>query len=1058
MKAEEHQLGTMLHALQERAKELNCLYQVGELLNHSGRSLEDIFRSIIQVLPPGWQYPADCQARIIFEGTAIQAPEFLPTPWVQRASIVVQQEAVGAIEVSYRRELPRSDEGPFLKEERRLIDTIADRIANAVTQRRLKAAFEGWGAASATASAAAEWRVVLEFLRDTDPALLKRISRKLINHLSWSGVEEAKELLRKASASPKLDPTLVSDENRPLPQSLLGSAGDLTAEVFRIAAQHMSESEILNSVTRWIKEDKASFLVRALENQDTSLGEVMECLERYRHIGVEEGELSLYTQTGLRVSLIRRFFSESLTFINVAKKFIDVQDFYDLLDRIVFPPGCHGKLGGKSAGLFLAKKIIDKAPDASDLLRAVRVPKTWYITSDWIQNFVHHNDLEDVLNRKYMEIEQVRQEYPHLVALFKTSSFPSEFAKGLALALDDLGDVPLIVRSSSLLEDRPGSAFSGKYKSLFLGNRGTKEERLAALMDAVAEVYASIFGPDPTEYRAERGLLDVHEEMGIMIQEVVGQAVGKYFLPACSGVAFSNNEFRWSARIKREDGLIRLVPGLGTRAVDRVADDYPVLIAPGQPNLRVNVTPDEVLRYSPKRVDLINLEKNKFETVDLATLLREAGASYPQIRDLVSILSRDRIEPLIGPLPDFASQGVAFTFEGLIRHTPFVTRIRELLQLLQRRLGTPVDIEFAYDGKDFYLLQCRPQSYGGDGVPAPIPQNLPPDKLIFSARHFVSNGKVPVITHIVYVDLEGYSQLSDQNAMLDIGRAVGKLNKLLPKRQFMLVGPGRWGSRGDIKLGVPVTYSDINNSAMLIEVARQKGNYLPELSFGTHFFQDLVEASIRYLPLYPDDPSTTFNDLFLRRSRNLLPELLPEFAHLQETLRVIDVPLQTGGLKLRVLMNADLQQAVGFLSPAQQDIDSFAAESVTTDRAPNEHWRWRFRMAQKIAAELDGQQFGVNAFYLFGSTKNATAGPASDIDLLLHFQGNAQQKGELLLWLEGWSQCLAEINFLRTGYRSDGLLDVHLITDADIEERSSFAVKVNAVTDPARKLPMKNDR
>ena len=137
-------------------------------------------------------------------------------------------------------------------------------------------------------------------------------------------------------------------------------------------------------------------------------------------------------------------------------------------------------------------------------------------------------------------------------------------------------------------------------------------------MDAIAEVYASIFGPDPTEYRSERGLLDVHEEMGIMIQEVVGQAVGKYFLPACSGVAFSNNEFRWSARIKREDGLIRLVPGLGTRAVDRVADDYPVLIAPGQPSLRVNVTADEVLRYSPKRIDLINLETNAFETVDVA--------------------------------------------------------------------------------------------------------------------------------------------------------------------------------------------------------------------------------------------------------------------------------------------------------------------------------------------------------------------------------------------------------------------------------------------------------
>ena len=204
-----------------------------------------------------------------------------------------------------------------------------------------------------------------------------------------------------------------------------------------------------------------------------------------------------------------------------------------------------------------------------------------------------------------------------------------------------------------------------------------------------------------------------------------------------------------------------------------------------------------------------------------------------------------------------------FTFEGLIRKTPFVSCIRELLNLLQSKLGTPVDIEFAYDGKDFYLLQCRPQSYGADAVPVAIPQNLPSDKVIFSATHFVSNGKVPEITHIVYVDLEGYSQLPDQTAMRDVGRAVGRLNKLLPKRQFILVGPGRWGSRGDIKLGVPVTYSDINNTAMLIEVARQRGNYLPELSFGTHFFQDLVEASIRYLPLYPDDPTHRVQRTFL---------------------------------------------------------------------------------------------------------------------------------------------------------------------------------------------------
>ena len=1056
MTRDETQVGIILRELQERAKELNCLYKVDELLNRPELSLEEMFRGMVDVLPPGWQYPNECQARILFENQAIQPPDFAPTPWVQSANIVVQGQIVGSVEVSYRAQMPKSDEGPFLKEERKLIETIADRIANHVMQRRLKAAFEGLSTVTGDlANEKGEWQVVLEFLRDTDPVLLRRISRKLINHLSWCGVQEAKDLLQRGGVMTLVETAAPGDENRPLRRDTPGEFADLTAEAFRLASRHLSESEILNCVTTWIKEEKCSFLVRALENRATSLGEVIEAIERYQHTAIEESELSLSTQKGLRVSLIRRFFSENLEFINIAKNFIAIQDFFDLLGRIIFPPDCHGKLGGKSAGLFLAKKIIDKAPESSAQLRQLKVPRTWYITSDWILNFVHHNELEDVLNWKYMEIDQVRQEYPHLVALFKSSSFPLELAKGLSLVLDELGDRPLIVRSSSLLEDRAGSAFSGKYKSLFLGNQGSREDRLTALMDAVAEVYASIFGPDPTEYRAERGLLDVHEEMGIMIQEVVGQKVGKYFLPACSGVAFSNNEFRWSARISRGDGLVRLVPGLGTRAVDRVSDDYPVLIAPGQPNLRVNVTVEEVFKYSPKRVDLINLETNAFETVDSVELLRYCGASYPQIRDFVSIVEHDRIEQLVGPIPDFGTRDVVFSFEGLIRKTQFVPRIRELLSLLQAKLGTPVDIEFAYDGEDFYLLQCRPQSYSGDTVPVAIPQNLPADKVIFSANRFVSNGKVPEITHIVYVDLEGYSQLSDQATMRDVGRAVGRLNKLLPKRQFILIGPGRWGSRGDIKLGVPVTYSDINNAAMLIEVARQRGNYLPDLSFGTHFFQDLVEASIRYLPLYPDDPQTAFREEFLRHSPSVLEELLPEFAHLSDTLRVIDVPKETGGLILRVLMNADLDRAVAYLSPSRQTDGHPESDVEIVDRNGEEHWRWRLRMAQRIAAQLDPQMFGVKAFYLIGSTKNGTAGPASDIDLLIHFDGTDEQKRELMLWLEGWSRCLSEINFLRTGYRTEGLLDVQFISDADIAARSSYAVKIDAITDPARKLPMK---
>ncbi len=102
--------------------------------------------------------------------------------------------------------------------------------------------------------------------------------------------------------------------------------------------------------------------------------------------------------------------------------------------------------------------------------------------------------------------------------------------------------------------------------------------------------------------------------------------------------------------------------------------------------------------------------------------------------------------------------------------------------------------------------------------------------------------------------------------MKEVARAVGRLNRILPKRGFALIGPGRWGSRGDIRLGVPVTYADISNAAVLIEIARQRGGYVPDLSFGTHFFQDLVESSIRYLPLYPDDPETIFAAPLLRRA------------------------------------------------------------------------------------------------------------------------------------------------------------------------------------------------
>ena len=151
--------------------------------------------------------------------------------------------------------------------------------------------------------------------------------------------------------------------------------------------------------------------------------------------------------------------------------------------------------------------------------------------------------------------------------------------------------------------------------------------------------------------------------------------------------------------------------------------------------------------------------------------------------------------------------------------------------------------------------------------------------------------------------------------MLAIGKAVGKLNKLLPKRQFILMGPGRWGSRGDIRLGVSVTYSDINNCAAIIEMARLKGNYVPDLSFGTHFFQDLVEAGIRYIPLYPDDDGIVFNERFFKGAPNILADVLPTFAELKDVIHLIDIPRAAQGQAVKILMNAELDESMGLLSP-----------------------------------------------------------------------------------------------------------------------------------------------
>lgn len=1045
----------VMRVLQERAKELKSIYAIEEILQ-SDKPVSELLRLIAEAIPQGWQYPQYCQANVIFQNQSYSMPGFYETRWVQRAPIFVQGEQVGSVTVAYTRELPEADEGPFLKEERRLLKTIADRVGQCLLQRQLvdTGHLKQWNAAPA-GTVRQEWRIILDLLKTTDPNLFKQISRKLLNYLAVNGISEAKDLLRTLSSARDPD-EIAYDENRPVHKAGAKDLDSITEETFRIAGHALAEQELLSLIQVWIKEDRVNFLVQALEAADTSLAEIASAMERYRDTGIGAHELSVATQVGLKTGLVRRLLTDHLDFIETARKFLEVEDFFDILRHTILVPKSHGKLGGKTSGLFLASHILQSAKDYSDLLTEIRIPKTWYLPSDMLILFLAYNNLDDVYNWKYLDIDQIREEYPHILQVFKSSRFPPDILQGISNALDDFGDTPLIVRSSSLLEDRMGAAFSGKYKSLFLANQGDRADRLAALLDALAEVYASIFSPDPIQYRAERGLLDQHEEMGIMIQQVVGKRAGRYFFPAFSGVGFSNNEFRWSPRIKREDGLLRIVPGLGTRAVDRVADDFPILVAPGQPNLRVNVTPEETLRYAPKKIDVIDLEENAFRTMDLNQVLAEVGPDYPSVSQLISVHEDGHIRTPMFLDVDFSRDDIIVTFDALISRTPFVSQMKSLFALLRNTMRTPVDIEFACDGDHFYLLQCRPQSYSLESVPSSIPRDIPESQIIFSANRYVSNGKSPDITHIVYVDPDAYSRISSLADLQAVGRAVSHLNKLLPRRRFILMGPGRWGSRGDIKLGVSVTYSDINNTAILIEIARKTGGYLPDLSFGTHFFQDLVESDIRYLPLYPDDAGVAFQESFLQNSPNIMPILLPEFAALAPVVRVIDVPRATGGRVLRVLMNADSEEAVGILvMPGDAEVlPPIQPDAGSASRLPDDNSRWRIRMAQKVATEMDTARFGVKDVYVIGSTKNGTAGPDADIDLIIHFRGTPSMKRELELWLEGWGLALAEMNYLRTGYRCRNLLDVRFVTDEDISRHFGFAAKIGAASDQARCLTL----
>ena len=631
----------------------------------------------------------------------------------------------------------------------------------------------------------------------------------------------------------------------------------------------------------------------------------------------------------LEVVLIRTMVSDQLKYIKMARQWFKVSDLKEIRKRKIGG----GKVGGKAAGMLLAMRIL-KETAPLEIRDSFKIPTSYYLGSDVFYNFLAINGLMHWNDQKYKTEEQMRADYPALREEFSKGQLPPEIIERLDEILVEAGHKPLIVRSSSLLEDNFGTSFAGKYESIFLPNQGTYAKKMDALTSAISRIYASVMDPDALLYRHHKDLADYDERIAILIQFVEGEQMGQYYLPQAAGVAFSRNLYRWSPQIREEDGFLRLVLGLGTRAVDLVADDCPRLVALSHPRLQPSSDMRSARRYSQQNVDVIDLEKNQLTTVPIHKILE---AKYPPLRYAAQIEQDGYLANILSSTNEFKK--MVITFDGLLARTSFAKNIREALQLLETHYDAPVDTEFTVEIIEtdsqkpdikITLLQCRPQSHIQNMDEVQLPASLNDEDIIFSTQRMVPQGIVQNIRYILFVTSEGYFSLTSQAERTQLERAIGQLNTALKDETYIAVGPGRWGTSTP-DLGVHVSYSDIYHARSLIELAGEAVGASPEPSFGTHFFQDLMEAKIYPLAVFLDDKDTIFNRDFFYASQNRVLDFINiDNPRILKTLRLIAVADSRSKHHMDLIMDGHKSRAVAFLVPDEIKVE----ENIPNASAP----------------------------------------------------------------------------------------------------------------------------
>ncbi len=585
------------------------------------------------------------------------------------------------------------------------------------------------------------------------------------------------------------------------------------------------------------------------------------------------------TQRAAADELIDMFIGREGRVVELCRRHMTLADLLTLATREIGT----GYIGGKSVGMLVARAILEH--DTENRFNAsMEQHDSYFLGSDLFYTFIIANGWWKLWAQQKSP-ESYFTAGASLHRKLATGRFPPAVREQFLSMLEYFGQSPIIVRSSSLLEDNFGNAFAGKYESVFCANQGTPEERLHALEDAVRTVYASVMSTDALEYRRKRGLDRSDEQMAILVQRVSGDHHGGLFFPHAAGVGNSHNLYVWDPDIDPDAGMLRLVFGLGTRAVERTITDYAKLVTLDKPTRKVDAS--DPARHSQRYVDVLELATNSQQTKPLAQL-RDLDIKADW--DLFVSTDGDTLRWLREHNRRINQVPKVLDFNGLITGTDFASLMRDMLQALSTAYDHPVDIEYTVNINDrgqprINLVQCRPLQTRGLGEAVAMPTNPDPaGTLLRSTGNFMGGNVRLPLEYIVTVRPAAYLALSQQDRYA-VARGMGVLNKALLGKSFMIMAPGRWGTTTP-SLGIPVHFSEISNAAVMAEFTYPDGGFIPELSQGSHFFQDLVESGIFYLAIFDHQPDVVFVPELVVERPNRLTELVPELHDLVEVLHV----------------------------------------------------------------------------------------------------------------------------------------------------------------------------